>query len=71
MMADAGNDWAVTINNKKQNLICEQKSSKNGGQIIRVQTDFDHCALTMFRAIVNPEMRKKYDKNIQDIRAVK
>ena len=71
VMADKGSHWKVTIDNKKNNLFCEEMKSKRGYPTIRVKSTYDYSALTMWRAFIDPETRCGYDKNVAETKAIK
>ena len=61
----------LLVDNKKKNLICEQKESARGFQMIRVATHSDMDVLSTWRAFVNFEMMYKMDPSTHSIELVK
>ena len=71
VLADDATNWSLVVNNKKNNLSCEQKASHRGYQMIRVATHSDWDVLTTWRAFVNFQMMYKMDPSTHSIEMVK
>lgn len=67
LLVDKSKDWEVTINDKKERLVVEQKLSSRGFSMFRARSDADVDPLTAFRTYGNVECRLIYDKNVEDL----
>jgi hypothetical protein len=70
ILAEDASKFKVTINDKKSGLLCEQRTSENGYPLVRMTIKYDYSCVTMWRASLNGDLRKKYDSNVAEVRCV-
>ena len=67
MFVDTTHVWTVGTDSKKkgEELYYDMSTSKDGKPMLRVTSYSDFDALTTFRACVDENTRKTYDKNVE------
>jgi|TARA_B110000305_G_C19163444_1_gene503736 hypothetical protein len=58
------NGWELQNKNRKEKFYVEKRISPNFNPLIRAQCQYDHDALTIFRAYTDFNNRVKYDPNV-------
>lgn len=71
MFVDKTLAWTVSSDVKKKGaeLFVEQTVTKRGFQAIRCFSYSNHDPLTAYRAYIDEETRKAYDRNVAEVKA--